>query len=305
MTLNKGFAYREAIGAQAAGRSIVEYLAATRGHSTVTEWSARILRGEVEIDGTRALAHDRLRPGQVVVWHRPPWHETDVPLHFDVVHEDAVLLAVVKPAGLPTLPAGGFLEHTLLAIVRERFPDANPVHRLGRHTSGLVLFARTRECAATLQRAWPGPEVTRRYRALVSGHPRWEQQVIAVAIGPVFHPRLGSVHAASPSGRQASSVARVLERRDSGTLVEIDIATGRPHQIRIHMAAVGHPLVGDALYVAGGVPRGDNPALPGDGGYHLHAEGLRFPHPTTGARMDLHARVPRLLDRTPDRSLHF
>lgn len=303
MTLNRGFAYRERIGAEAAGQTVLAHLVRTRRHSSAAQWTARIARGEVEIDGRVAAIGAVLGCGDRVVWQRPPWNEPEVPLSWDLVHEDRAILVVVKPSGLPTMAAGGFLEHTLLALVRARFTDASPVHRLGRHTSGLVLLARTRESATALGRAWQTDAVVKQYRALVSGHPRWDQQEIAIPIGPVDHPRLGTVHAASPGGRPARSVARVLERREADTIVEVDIHTGRPHQIRIHLAALGHPLVGDALYAEGGRPRTDDPALPGDGGYLLHAGRLRFLHPTTGVPMDLRARPPTTLELPQDRSL--
>jgi 23S rRNA pseudouridine1911/1915/1917 synthase len=303
MTLNRGFAYREQIGVEAKGRTVLEHLVRTRRHSSASEWSARIGRGEVELDGEVAASDDLIRRGHVLVWRRPPWNEPDVPLTYDLVYEDAAILVVVKPAGLPTLAAGGFLEHTLLALVRATFPGASPVHRLGRHTSGLLLLALTRESAAALGRAWHTDAVVKRYRALVIGRPGWDEQEVTVPIGPVAHPRLGTVHAASPVGRPARSVARVLERRDTDTLVEVDITTGRPHQIRIHLAALGFPLVGDGLYAAGGMPGSVDPALPGDGGYQLHAERLRFLHPTTGVPMDFRARPPSTLEQLQDRSL--
>lgn len=303
MTLNRGFAYRERIGVEAAGQTVLAHLVRTRRHSTASQWASRIGRGEVEVGGRVATADTVLRPGDLVVWQRPPWNEPDVPLTYDVLYEDDALVVMDKPSGLPTMAAGGFLEHTLLALVRTRFRDASPVHRLGRHTSGLVVLARTRASAAAMGQAWRTDGVIKEYRALVSGHPRWDRQEITVPIGPVAHPRLGTVHAASLEGRPAQSTASVLERREADTIVKVAIATGRPHQIRIHLAALGHPLVGDGLYEEGGRPRQDDPALPGDGGYHLHAWRLRFLHPTTGAPMDLRAPPPAILEIQQDRSL--
>ena len=89
-----------------------------------------------------------------MTWNRPPWDEPPVPTNFDIIHEDDAIVVVNKPSGLPTMPAGGFLDHTLLALMRQRYPEASPLHRLGRHTSGLVLFARTRTAASQLARAW-------------------------------------------------------------------------------------------------------------------------------------------------------
>lgn len=295
MALNGGFAYRAQIGAADAGCRLAVWLATTYAHSSAAAWTARCAAGEITIDGAAATGTETLRAGQHVTWQRPPWHEPDVPLTFDVIHEDADLLAVAKPSGLPTMPAGGFLDHTLLAIVRARFGEARPAHRLGRGTSGLVLFARTPAAAAALGRAWRTRAVAKIYRALVDGEPPWTSREVTTPIGPVPHALLGSVHAASPLGRAACSTATVIERRGDTTLCEVGIETGRPHQIRIHLAAAGHPLAGDPLYVAGGQPRPDTRALPGDSGYLLHAHILRLAHPATGRPVELVAPPPPAL----------
>lgn len=295
VALNRGHSYREQAGPAHAGLTVLAHLTASRRHSTAEAWAARLACGEVELDGRPAAGHEVLRPGHTLTWHRPPWEEPEAPLHFEVIHEDAALLAVVKPGGLPTLPAGGFQDHTLLALVRARHPGASPMHRLGRHTSGLVVFARTTEAAAALSRAWRTREVEKRYRALASGSPAWDRLDIHAPIGPVAHPTLGLVHAAVETGRPSHSLATVLERRGADTLFQVDITTGRPHQIRIHLAWAGHPLAGDPLYAAGGLPLAHNPGLPGDGGYLLHAERLRFVHPVTGAPVDLSAPPPASL----------
>ncbi|MGH9174641.1 MAG: RluA family pseudouridine synthase, partial [Vicinamibacterales bacterium] len=187
---------------------------------------------------------------------------------------------------------GGFLDSTLLTLVRTHYPDARPMHRLGRYTSGVVLFARTHAAAASLAAAWRDHAVKKHYRALGSGVAVTERLEINARIGPVAHPVLGSVHGASASGKRSHSVAHVLERREHTTVFQVEITTGRPHQIRIHLAYAGHPLVGDPVYVSGGLPRADRPGLPGEGGYWLHAERLQFVHPASGAMMELGAPPP-------------
>lgn len=289
--MNRGWSYREQVGPEGAGHTVLSYLTATRLHSTESEWAARIERGEVEVEGTRARCDEPLYPGQTVVWHRPPWDEQPVPATYDLVHEDESIVVVSKPSGLPTMPAGGYVENTLLAMVRQKYPEASPLHRLGRGTSGLVLFARHKQAASSLARAWRDRHVKKTYRALGLGSTRTEMFVIDVPIGPVPHPLIGTVQAACEHGRPSHSVAMVLEQRHDQTLFAIEITTGRPHQIRIHMAYAGHPLIGDPLYEAGGGLK-HHPGLPGETGYFLHAERLQFAHPATGQRMTVTATPP-------------
>jgi len=300
--MNHGWSYREQVGPNGAGLTALDYLAAARSHSTAAEWVDRFERGEIEIDGTRANPAIVLQLGHLIVWHRPPWDEPAVPTNFALVYEDESLVAVDKPSGLQTMPAGGFLEHTLMHLLRQQIPEASPLHRLGRYTSGLVLFARTHAAAAVLSKAWRDHEVKKTYRALGSGVATRDRIEINAAIGPRPHPQLGSVHAASTAGKPSRSVATVLERGGRDTLFSVDIATGRPHQIRIHLAYAGHPLVGDPLYDVGGVIK-DNPGLPGDGGYFLHSEQLLFSHPVTGQPLQLRAPAPAALCTTAESAL--
>ncbi len=289
---NEGYTYGEWIGAAAAGRGVLDWLSERYPHASAAVWETRIDGGEVLLDGAPALPRQILRAGQRLEWKRPPWLEPEVPLHFELLHEDAHVIAVAKPSGLPTQPAGGFHAHTLQALVQARFPGADPLHRLGRGTSGIVLFARSPEARSQLSRALREGGMLKVYRTLAGGQPPWDERRIEVPIGPVPHPMLGTLHAASPEGRPARSHAFVIERRAEETLLDVRIETGRPHQIRIHLAAVGHPLVGDPLYRVGGVPAPD--ALPGDEGYLLHAMTLGFPHPATGW-FELHAPPPAAL----------
>ena len=247
---------------------------------------------ELELNGTTLREDVVLEAGGTLVWQRPPWDEPEVPRHYDVLYEDASLVAVIKPRGLPTMAAGGFLEGTLLTLVRERYPEARPLHRLGRHTSGIVLFARTHAAAARVSRAWRDHAVENATGRSGPGS-RVGDRAIEAPIGPVAHPVLGTVHAASSTtGKRARSVAHVVGYRSGITLFDVDITTGRPHQVRIHLACAGHPLVEDPLDAAGGAPGAGNPGLPGDGGYLPHAARLRFAHPLSKDPVELAAPPP-------------
>jgi 23S rRNA pseudouridine1911/1915/1917 synthase len=168
------------------------------------------------------------------------------------------------------------------------------MHRLGRGTSGLLLLARTPDARRRVTIAWREGRVEKSYRALVCGTLEKKAFTVETPIGPVPHPTLGHVHAATEAGKPSVSHVRRLGVRDGRALVEVSIPTGRPHQIRIHLAAAGHPLVGDPLYAPGGRPRPE-PGLPGEGGFWLHSHRLRLPHPATGVWLELECPPPPLL----------
>ena len=293
MKLNQGYSYRHVLGSNAIGQTATSYLAKFFSHSNEVEWRTRIEAGEIQVDGKILSSDEMIHPGSSLVWNRPGWIEDETPQSFELVYLDSDLLAVNKPSGLPTLPGGGFYLNTLLHLVRAKYPEARPLHRLGRATSGLVLFALNHSAASKITLDWSKVEKT--YQGLGSGVAAESSYDIGHPIGKEMHPRLGDVFAASSVGKPARSVARTIERRMDSTLFEIDLHTGRPHQIRIHLAVIGHPLVGDPLYEIGGKPKQEDPGLPGDSGYHLHAKRIALEHPTRRTRVELYAALPGIL----------
>ncbi|MEZ5355304.1 MAG: RluA family pseudouridine synthase [Bryobacteraceae bacterium] len=290
--VNRGYAYATVISRKCHGQTLLCHLASLYPHSTPQAWQQKLDRGEVTLNGVTACGSESVTTGQALVWNRPPWTEPDSPRHFEVLFEDPHLLAVNKPSGLATLPGGGFMDNTLLRLVQKRTPDANPVHRLGRATTGIVLFAKTRQAAAYLFAHWNTPRIQKIYRALAQGCALHDTYEIRTPIGLVPHPLIGSVWAASPGGKPSKSLAKAISRTTSTTTFEVSLHSGRPHQIRIHLASIGHPLAGDPLYGSTGQPLENLPGLPGDGGYFLHAQYLRFHHPITGEPINLEAALP-------------
>jgi 23S rRNA pseudouridine1911/1915/1917 synthase len=290
--LNGGYSYTTIISSKYHGQTLLSHLSNLYPHSTPQGWQEKLNQGEVTLGDVVATGSESVSTGQTLVWNRPPWIEPEAPQCFEVLFEDVDLLAVNKPSGLPTLPGGGFMENTLLRLLQKQTPNANPVHRLGRATTGIVLFAKTPQAASQLFADWNTPKIQKIYRAQAQGVARQDSYEILTPIGLVPHPLIGSVWAAKPEGKPSRSLARVLSRTTTTTTFEVSLSSGRPHQIRIHLASIGHPLVGDPLYGTTGQPLENLPGLPGDGGYLLHAQFLNFHHPITGERMVIEAPLP-------------
>jgi 23S rRNA pseudouridine1911/1915/1917 synthase len=175
------------------------------------------------------------------------------------------------------------------------------VHRLDRNTSGVLLVAKNdaahRGIAAQFARKTPGQELEKHYTALVHGNVRAEQGSIRAAIGrdPVRRTRMTArASSASRPGRAAETIYRVVRRYQGFTLLDVRILTGRTHQVRVHLASIKHPVVGDTLY---GAPSPLPDRLPQLQRTFLHAARIRFAHPHTGAPTEVRAPLPADLER--------
>ena len=204
------------------------------------------------------------------------------PMALDVVHEDEHLLVVHKPAGLVVHPAAGNWSGTLLngLLAYHRtaaeLPRAGIVHRLDKDTSGLMLVGKTRVAVDALVRAIAAREVSRQYLAVAHGAWRGAARVdVDRPVGRDPHNRLRM--AVVPSGKPARTTVVRLDSRDDACLVACRLDTGRTHQIRVHMTALGHPLLGDPVY-------GGRPAW-GMQRQALHAASLQLAHPVHGGRL--------------------
>jgi 23S rRNA pseudouridine1911/1915/1917 synthase len=309
--MNQGWTYCDRIRPQDAGTTILDFYAERYRHSSRAEWQHRIEHGEIRLNGQPVGVDQQLAVGQQLAYHRPPWEEPDVPLHFNEVYGDDDLLIINKPAGMPVLPGGNFLQNTLLHRLKLKYPENPPVpmHRLGRGTSGLMVLARSPLARTTLSRQFrestaraDDPQAPRlmnkTYLALLGASDLPDRFTVTTPIGKVPHSALGYVFGASTAGLAAISEAKVIQRSPTSTLVEVTIRTGRPHQIRIHMASAGYPLLGDPLYGTGGIPlspdlpNGDEIPVPGDVGYFLHAHRLSLAHPRTQTEMAWTCELP-------------
>ena len=217
----------------------------------------------------------------------------DIPL--DIIHEDDALLVVNKPAGMVVHPALGHTSGTLVNAVLAHCPQiadvgglerAGIVHRLDKDTSGLVLIAKDEPTRAALQRQFKRRQVSKTYLALVEGPVEPREGVIEAPVGRDKRQRKRM--AVVRRGREARTVYRAIEYFANHTLLEVHPHTGRTHQVRVHLAWLGYPIVGDTVY-------GRRRQRLLRSRHFLHASRLRFTHPTTGEDVEFKAPLPSKL----------
>jgi 23S rRNA pseudouridine1911/1915/1917 synthase len=236
----------------------------------------------------------RVAPNELVTYERNRRRETSIRLSLRAAYQDEHLVVVDKPPGLLTVPTdGGTHDDCVLNRLREDLarvfgPRAylGALHRLDRGTSGLVAIALSRECHAAGRAAFRDHAFLRRYLALVEGVPKASSGTIDLPIADDYES--GKRHIAKdpdePS-RHAVTHYRVKERFPRAALLEVELDTGRQHQVRLHLRAIGHPIVGDGVYGSKERSTGTRP--------FLHACKLAFPHPLTGQPVDCESPPPR------------
>jgi 23S rRNA pseudouridine1911/1915/1917 synthase len=275
-----------------------------------------IIRTQLEGPGGRAMKpHSPVSAGDRLLIRRPARPEPPCPRTFGVLLEDPDFLVIDKPAGLPVHASARYYFNTLTRVLAERYPGQGLqiAHRLDRETSGCLVVARGKEAAARLKSAFERRRVGKTYLALVHGDPPWADGAEAVidlplALADPARSRLRirmEPAEGRPDAQEAITRVRVVERHPGCAMVACRPVTGRQHQIRAHLAAVGHPIVGDRLYAHGdeafaricdleatGVaPEGLEEEF-GMARQALHAAGITFPHPRTGEPVTVQAPLP-------------
>ena len=255
-------------------------------------------------DGRPARPSSPVRAGETILLRRPAPVEPEVPRHFDILFEDESVFVIDKPAGRPMHTTAKFWRNTLVALLRERYPDEQMeiAHRIDRETSGVLLIARNRQVASFLTRAFARRAVEKTYLALVKGHPPDEGKIDLPLrlLDTKSRIMMGPVH--DGSGLTAVTQFRVVRRLPGHAVCEARPLTGRQHQIRVHFACIGHPIVGDKLYGAGEalfMRSCEEPLTPellacfdGLPRHALHAHRLTFPHPVGKHAVTIESPLP-------------
>ncbi len=294
------------VGGEAAGERLDRYLAEHAGLASRAAVERMIERGAVRVDGAAATKSLRLAGGELIELEEEPaaapagpepGSELAIPLAFSDEH----VIVVDKPAGVVTHPAPGVIGPTLVAALRnlglrggddEQRPGV--IHRLDRDTSGLLVMTRSDEAYAALGEQMRARQIEREYVALVRGRPPSRRGTIDAPIGRDRND-VGRMAVGGRAERPAVTHFELAEPLVGASLLHLKLETGRTHQIRVHLAAIGHPVIGDPLY---GVPGGQI----GLRRQFLHAARLAFAHPVDGRRMELTSDLPPDLSEALDQA---
>lgn len=265
----------------------------------------RILASSAFDDAGNPLKPNRvLRAGERITIYRKPPEEPDAPRDFGVLMEDEWVLAVDKPPGLPVHPSARYHRNTLTALLEERYGRPRPAiaHRLDSETSGVVLCGKGLEAERALKRAFAQRAVRKTYLAVVAGAIEPPEGRIEAPLAPdrssAIHVKMGC---GDPAGLPSLTEYRTLEIRGGLSLVELRPRTGRQHQIRAHLAHVGHPIVGDKMYGPDEtlfleyLETGPTPDLVRRAGHvrqALHAAALELVHPFRGEELRVASPLP-------------
>ena len=262
--------------------------------------------GDAIVDGKPVRASHRLRSGEMVSFRKPPPVPSEIvpeAIPLNILYEDEAIIVVDKPAGMVVHPAAGNYSGTLVNALQYHCRNLSGiggvmrpgiVHRLDKGTSGLMVAAKSDEAHRHLAEQFKRRQVSKRYTALVHGNLSVNEGVVDAPVGrhPVERKKMST---ASRRGKAALTRWKVLERFGAFTLLEAKIETGRTHQIRVHLSALGHPVAGDSVY--GTSKRAvETPALRAVlrklSRQALHADQLSFLHPVTGEEMAFESPLP-------------
>ena len=280
------------------------------GALTRSQAARLIAEGRVRVNGKPAAKSARLSGGETVTVDVPQLRETALPpqdIPLDVVYEDDDVIVVNKPTGLVVHPAPGHPDGTLVNALLHHCGDSlsgiggekrpGIVHRIDRDTSGLIIAAKNDAAHLALSAQLKDHSLSRTYECLVTGNMKQDSGTVDAPIGRSSADR--KKMAVVPTGRRAVTHWEVVARYPGVTHLRCRLETGRTHQIRVHMAYIGHPILGDTVY-------GAKKPVPGLTGQCLHATGLRFIHPRTREPVELHCPLPpeftAMLQKLPHKS---
>lgn len=286
--------------AQQAGERLDKLLGTLAADLSRSYLTQLIRDGQVTVCGRTQKSSYRVRENDVLVISLPEEQQADIlpeNIPLDILYEDADVLVVNKPKGMVVHPAPGHTEGTLVNAVLHHCGSSlsgingvlrpGIVHRIDKDTTGSVLICKNDAAHRSIAAQLKAHSITRKYYAIVFGVIREDALTIRGRIGRDPKDRKKMAVVSAPAGKEAVTHVRVLERFRNFTYVECELETGRTHQIRVHMASAGHPLLGDSVYAGN-----RKTPFPGLKGQTLHAGVLGFRHPSSGEYIETHCAIP-------------
>jgi len=289
--------------AETAGQRLDAFLAEQVEELTRSAAQKLLEKGAVTIAGRPARKNEKTAPGMIIEVELPDPEPIDVlpqDIPLDVVYEDSDVIVINKPVGLVVHPAPGHPDGTLVNALLYHCGDSlsgingqlrpGIVHRIDRDTSGLIIAAKNDRAHLALAEQLQDHSLARVYEAVVHGNFREDEGTVDAPIGrhPIDRKKMAIDR---KDGRRAVTHWTVLGRYNGFTHIQCRLETGRTHQIRVHMASIGHPLVGDPVY------SGNRKSLPGLNGQCLHARKLRFIHPASKEPVEVECPLPDWFER--------
>ena len=286
--------------AEESGQRLDKYLAGEMTDLSRSRIKELVQAGEILVNGKKSKVSYKVQKDdliQVIVLPLEPLKLEADNIPLDIVYEDKDVIVVNKPQGMVVHPAAGHPSHTLVNALLYHTRDLadSPegfrpgiVHRIDKDTSGLLMVAKNAAARESLEKQLAAKSNKRQYLAIVHGNFAEEEGTIDAPIGR--NPKDRKQMAVVEKGKSAVTHFKVLEQYQGYSLVECQLETGRTHQIRVHMAYIGHPLAGDPLY-------GPRKTLPGHGQF-LHAKTLGFEQPSTGEWLEFSVQPPEIFQQT-------
>lgn len=289
-----------------AGLDVLQYLSRRFTYLAESDWEHLLRQGRIVCNGSPCAPTLLVAKDDVIGCDLPAFEAPAVNLDYEIVYEDEWLLGVSKPAGLRVHSSGKFVRANLIYHLRQihhpPYPEASLVNRLDADTSGLVLLARNQEVHRRLAQMFAEGEMEKRYLAVVTGQPSPAEGSIDRPIAPVKEAAIPRFRVGGPQAKPALTHYRTLRRLGQDfSLLELRPATGRTHQLRVHLAAIGHPIAGDGLYTLNDADylqwRRNPPPATIWQRQALHSHQLRFLHPVLQTPCNLTAPLAADMER--------
>ncbi|MDG1476612.1 MAG: RluA family pseudouridine synthase, partial [Vicingaceae bacterium] len=270
------------------GMSLIDFFLKAVPRSNEKIWLDKIAENNLKINGVSVKSDYKVKAGEVAVHLSDPKTEPSVNVSINLIYEDHEIIVLDKPSPLPVHASGRFVRNTLIAILELTFPNTTfkLLHRIDANTTGLIVLAKNKNSANFIQQQFENKTIQKTYIALVEGIVNDDYMNLEKLIGTEI--LAGGSRRIDGTGKKAKTEIEVLERRKNTTLLKVSPQTGRTNQIRLHLAELGHPIVGDIGHKDSSYFE-SNPFTYDTDSLFLHAYRLKLTHPTTKKELQLEA----------------